>query len=645
MHIPVLSKTFDFIQRTTAFITPLYQRMLDLPWVRRSRKPRHGYTRTKGVTADRKANINLQPNELYPNVALQTFSDYGSAPVGGVADETSLQAAEMTYPMINSTMLSPLPIKSQSAITAHDFSHVVIPADVTRHTRKIMAQYDKNVQIRPSHLTTKIQPAIIAKEIPIVMKKVLPSPASDIRLSDTGSEASHYFYPASMPPRTEPTTYSLDSESYNGIISPNAGQNETTVPTMYTPYEIREPDHTQAKQFEVKSAEVSRQAHHKYRTQMLPPVLTPITQRINLDRKPTEAGAHIIGESIKETQPYDASHTGTPDDSIGQAIQILHPHALSKQSATMGPIKLLHASPGRTGPTISGDILKRPSLSKPPMIARYPNKMGFNTPVPEVSANREDRERFPCVNTSQSELQIGQVRQYKPLVNSYVELPGEKANATYQTERMIDTNRDKDTVDASVPEHGRTGLGFSRAHVNRPLLFRQPPSIAGSAIQLSSEHDSIHHAMTLATQQFSRSIYHADPSTKTEISSFVPNRESISSYPDKNNIYQKSPELVLASFPQEKAEFNTVHRNEMLTDTSDIFTKPTYSREHNVPDLALAPISRIHEIQTKPAESEPQEAGSSEKVSKDELESITRDVYHILKRRLARERERALGVI
>jgi hypothetical protein len=56
-------------------------------------------------------------------------------------------------------------------------------------------------------------------------------------------------------------------------------------------------------------------------------------------------------------------------------------------------------------------------------------------------------------------------------------------------------------------------------------------------------------------------------------------------------------------------------------------------------------MSRISEILTQPAESEPQEAGSGEKVDKDDLENIARDVYHILKRRLSRERERALGVI
>jgi hypothetical protein len=69
-----------------------------------------------------------------------------------------------------------------------------------------------------------------------------------------------------------------------------------------------------------------------------------------------------------------------------------------------------------------------------------------------------------------------------------------------------------------------------------------------------------------------------------------------------------------------------------------------YSRKQNVPELERAAISRIPEIQTQPAEPEPQEAGSSE-MAKDDLENIARDVYHILKRRLARERERALGVI
>ena len=66
-----------------------------------------------------------------------------------------------------------------------------------------------------------------------------------------------------------------------------------------------------------------------------------------------------------------------------------------------------------------------------------------------------------------------------------------------------------------------------------------------------------------------------------------------------------------------------------------------------MPELVLAPIGRPPQIQTVANEPEPleQPEESNERATQSELDEIARNVYHILKRRLARERERALGVI
>ncbi len=149
----------------------------------------------------------------------------------------------------------------------------------------------------------------------------------------------------------------------------------------------------------------------------------------------------------------------------------------------------------------------------------------------------------------------------------------------------------------------------------------------------------------MATRQLAKTMYRNGLFNKPENYGLVPSRVYMSVLPDKKYAYQQAPELALTSSSQEKAGSNTVYRKEVLAGTSDIFHELTYSAKQNVPDLALAPINQMPEIQTQPAESEPQEAGSNEKVKKEDLENIARDVYHILKRRLNRERERALGVI
>ena len=679
MNLPLLSRVFKYMQKKSAFITPVYQRMLDLPLLRLRRKPGSSFTRRKDAIANRQQHtISLRPDDLHSNMRLQNLSETGEGQQGEAdeihrqttcdnypvinsdllstkkrwepaitahdiphaaspiimprhtrkimaqhdqnvptrpshltakeqpartVDETYNKTPDETYPMINSVLLSPPLTMRELAITAHDIPHAASPIIMPRHTRKIMAQHDQNVPIRPSHLTAKEQPVSRANEIPTVIKNVLSSPAAAMRLPDTDSESFYYAPPAYMPPSNKQIKHNREAEGGSEPISPHVGQSDTTVPAVHPSYEIREPDHTQAKATEGRLSEVDRQPHHKYRIRTLSPVLMPITQRTS------------------------------------------HQLALSQQPEKLEPKSVLHSSPAWSGSPISGDALKRPSPSIPPMIAMYPSTTASSTLWPEALTDREGTEMLPRGISRQSVPQIRQARRQKPLVISRVELPGDKADAIYQTERMIGDNQSKDTLNLGTPKYGRIGLGFARERINKPLFYSQPLSVARSFIQLSPDHKRIHGMMTSPMQQFAKSIYDTNVSNKTGDYGFVLNREYISSYPDVKYTYQQAPELAKTSLLQKKAESNTAYRKEVLTDTSDIFPELTYSRKQNVPELPLAPISRIPEIQTRPAESEPQGVENNERAAKDEVENIARDVYHILKRRLARERERALGVI
>lgn len=616
MHLPVLSKAFDFIRRTTAFFTPMYQRMLELPWLRRRSKTGSSSIQTKGAIADRQRNtVSLQPNEFYPNMLLQTLRDTEEAQVGDKADEIYSRPHEEKYPMITSALLPTLP----------------------RHTREIMAQHNQNVQTRPSHLDATKQSVSRASEAPAVIKNVLSSPAVGMGINDIDSETHHYAPPIYMALRNEQITHSLKSEGGDEPVSPQAVQSDTTVPAVHTAYELREPDLTQTKAVEGRPTEVYRQPRYKYRTITLSPILMPITQRINLQRKSMKTGSRIIGEGIRETQSSSIFHTATADEPIGQAVPIFRPLALSEQPAILEPKSVLQAYPPWGGSAISKGALERPSPSKAPMITKNPSEMASSTRLHGKLTDRVDTEMLPDRISRQSV--------QKPLVTSRVELLGNIPDSIYQTERMVGDNQGKDSYYPSTTEHGRIGLSLTRGQIIKPLFSSQPLSVAGSTIQLSPGYEGIHHATNLATRRFTKAMYRNGLSSKTENYGFVPNREYMSALPDKKYAYQQAPELALPSLLQEKAGSNTVYRKEVLTGMSDIFPERTYSTKQNVPELALAPMNRIPEILTQPAESEPQEAGSSERVDKDDLENIARDVYHILKRRLSRERERALGVI
>ncbi len=72
--------------------------------------------------------------------------------------------------------------------------------------------------------------------------------------------------------------------------------------------------------------------------------------------------------------------------------------------------------------------------------------------------------------------------------------------------------------------------------------------------------------------------------------------------------------------------------------------RPAEAAPPAVPELALAAVGRPAEVAT-PARTtaETRVGAESEEVSAPDIDNIARDVYSILKRRLARERERAQG--
>jgi hypothetical protein len=630
VHLPVLSKVFDFVQRTAAFFTPVYQRVLDLPWFRRRHKPGRTSIQTKGGTADRQRyTTNQQLNELHPNMLLQTSHDIEEEQVGREAGET--QDTEEAFSMTNITPLSPLLMREKAATGAHDFPHVVSPIGLPRYTRKMSVQYDQNVPKQPSRLTAIEQPTRRENKTPKVIENILTPPAAGMNLLDTDSEAYRYAPSTHVRPNNKQITYSLESEGDDKPTYPHAGQSDTTAPAIHEPCDIREPVHMPARAIEGVPLKVYRQPYHKYGIPTLSPLLMPVTQRINLHQfinsKSIKAGSQTIGEGIKQTKS-SSIYIGTLDEPIGQTVHTSHLLAFAQQPATLKPKSVLQASPCYNGPATSKGTLGRTTPLKPSIIARYPDEMASSTLLPEALTQKEGTEMPTGGISRHSVHQTRQARRQMSLFTSRADLLGDKTDAVCQTEGMVEDNKSKDTVETSSPEQSRTGLGFIRGRINKLLLYSQPLSIAGSLLQLSPDHKRIHSAETSPTGTYD----------------FAFNREDVSSYPNVKNAYQQPPELVLSSLLQEKAESNTSYRKEVLKGTPDIFPELMYSRKQNVPELERAAISRIPEIQTQPAEPEPQEAGSSE-MAKDDLENIARDVYHILKRRLARERERALGVI
>jgi hypothetical protein len=62
-----------------------------------------------------------------------------------------------------------------------------------------------------------------------------------------------------------------------------------------------------------------------------------------------------------------------------------------------------------------------------------------------------------------------------------------------------------------------------------------------------------------------------------------------------------------------------------------------------MPELALAPVEQPAPAAATPPEAETKAREEAEEAATPDIDAIARDVYTILKRRLVREREQALG--
>jgi hypothetical protein len=98
----------------------------------------------------------------------------------------------------------------------------------------------------------------------------------------------------------------------------------------------------------------------------------------------------------------------------------------------------------------------------------------------------------------------------------------------------------------------------------------------------------------------------------------------------------------LSSVAEPRAGVDTAHSEGLL---SAIFEGATYYGGQTTPELALAPVGRSPEaVSPTPPKGEATVEEESKERAAPDIDAIARDVYSVLKWRLKRERERALGL-
>lgn len=427
--LPLLSRALDYIRRKATIVSPMWQRTLDLPWFLTRPRRSNRFTQTTRDIADRKLNRSLQPDELHPDTLLQTLSDAEEGQPGYEAAETYQLAADETYPLINSDLLSP-PLAMRGLInTDSDFPFTANDTTLSLHTERLPDRHYLKESTEPPYFTAKKQPVLTADEAyPEIAKNMFLWRAVIVRAPDTTPERLHPT-PASSspaPPDTEQAIDGLEAERGIEVISPD----------VYQSYQIRKADHRQTKVAEDRLGEDNWQPRHTSLGQRLSQVLMPITQRMTFQRRSMEVHPQVSGQGISEGHAFSIQNFYHPEASETQgdsssvtAHQVTPPfvanmpqNGVSAQpnvqaahsQRTLASLRQPSASPAGSGSPIFGDASKRPGPSIIPRMAKHLSKLVSNTMLPEVLTYDEGSAVLPSGISRQLAPQRGQARRQKP---------------------------------------------------------------------------------------------------------------------------------------------------------------------------------------------------------------------------------------
>lgn len=346
-------------------------------------------------------------------------------------------------------------------------------------------------------------------------------------------------------------------------------------------------------------------------------------------KQPTLSSQTAIPE-IRASDKSDVESSSTP-------LTLARP----RQSSKVEHRSSLDVSSGRGQATIPGGALKRPGPSIISRAVKHYDEMTLKTSPSETLADNEGSVTLPGKVSIQRVPQAGQPRRQKPGVGSPAEPASGQADVTSQAEDMTGVSRRADKFNLISLEHGSSGQGLIKGLVNKSLLHREPLLFAHRAVQRLPVPESTYRTINLPYQQLFRSEAYAFPPFTRESYGLSENRQYVTSYPDYKYSHQPALDLPVASSIQPKVGSSPADAEELFTDTSN--SMPAFSGNQNMSGLALSPVRRAIETPSQPVTPEQRSEEAGEKVAAPDIDTIARDVYRILKRRLVSERERTLG--
>jgi hypothetical protein len=431
--------------------------------------------------------------------------------------------------------------------------------------------------------------------------------------------------------------------------------------------------------------ETNRLSQPTSQGQWLAGVLPPLTEKSVINRVPITRPHYTTHQSITMAQdipvqpkPYLAA-TGKGVEPGRQAVQQPYPskkdntveftdmaeEAIQNIENYAWPMNLeMETTPPYSLPDETS--LVKPKVELKPGLERLSQSSILRT----VSNLRESPVNWPILKkkstsglsaaeaTSQQKPEIRQATWSLPLVSPLPPMVAQRAEPTYISEGSSGMAQRPITVSAAIRDDNvdlrkepPTSLTKShltpKEHSFANIVHRQPESVTAD--------------QTLAAprRQYIKSFDYASPPVSSEPYNLLrkedhkpplpqykhtPEDEDTHHYKNipHKDIHRPALELLLTSVTSPTPSSKITSANESLP---HVLRRTAYYGSQPVQELALAPVERqTEELQSPPTRQEPKTENISGETSAPDIDNIARDVYRILRRRLTRERERALGL-
>jgi hypothetical protein len=502
---------------------------------------------------------------------------------------------------------------------------------------------------------------------PMVIKNLLLPPVAMVELPRINYDFFQQTYTTSVPHRTRQITDELEAEDTGGSAVPDVSHGKI----IYEADQIQKPGRLYVRNTEDSLPQANRQPEFPYPSrwsnrvwprlaQRLVLLHTPVKERSGITRQGI-AGAYaapvqhrlyqvasgLMAEPSTESAQQDALPYIANIPDIANISEVVTPdketiHTLENYDL---PVILekgdnLFDSLARQGePAILRAVRKRPSLFAVPRTARTLNELVFKSLPPSPLVSSKGLGLLPARVASQYRAEISQAKWSVPLLNPVAEMTRQKAETMSVSGDSGSMIPSPITDIVATPDNVSLGQGLQTSEAETPIIHREAPSVTGLGRQLSSVAESIYQMTASPPKQYFKPVAGTPPSDGSEGRSLPWSQH----YEASSSRYVDAHQPVFEPMPTPIGEPG-IYSKAAASGGSLLatFAGAAHYGSQPVLELAQAPAARQAEAVPPPPRAEARAELTTEQAAAPDIDAMARDVYSKIKRRLERERERAL---